>query len=196
MRSVTRLALASVVALTLFVSPALADDARWSLNANFGPSFANIGTTFQATGSANVRLTERVDLSGEIGVLPHAPFDRAGELAVALPGIVPATDHRVNGYHVNANLRVVPGTWDRVTPYLTGGLGSFTSETVASGAVMDARLEERRRVTDFATNVGAGLTYQLTDRVGVTGDYRTFFVHGPDTRQVNRFTAGLTFRLR
>lgn len=60
-----------------------------------------------------------------------------------------------------------------------------------------SRVDNRRRITDFATNVGAGVRYQLNDWIGVTADYRTFFIHREtDTLHVNRFTTGLTFSLR
>ena len=52
-------------------------------------------------------------------------------------------------------------------------------------------------MTDFSTNVGAGMLYRLNDWLGVAADYRTFFVHrDTDTPAVNRFTAGLRFSLR
>jgi hypothetical protein len=58
-------------------------------------------------------------------------------------------------------------------------------------------VDEDRRVTDIATNLGAGLTYQLNKWVGLTADYRTFFVHrSDDTPHVNRFTTGLTLSLK
>jgi hypothetical protein len=39
--------------------------------------------------------------------------------------------------------------------------------------------------------------YRFNDWVGLTADYRTFFVHrADDTPHVNRFTTGLTFSLK
>ena len=38
---------------------------------------------------------------------------------------------------------------------------------------------------------------QSSDNLGLTADYRTFFVHrADDTPHVNRFTTGLTFSLK
>ena len=52
-------------------------------------------------------------------------------------------------------------------------------------------------MTDFATNLGAGLMYRFNDWVGLSADYRTFFVHRADeSPRVNRFTTGLTFSLK
>jgi len=56
------------------------------------------------------------------------------------------------------------------------------------------RFEDRRTASNFATNVGAGVNYRITDWVGVGADYRTFFVHRDEsTPRVHRFSAGLTF---
>ena len=85
----------------------------------------------------------------------------------------------------------------QIQPYVTGWVGSFTTETIARQDLVGARLEERDRRTDFATNVGGGFAYRLTDWLGAKADYRTFFVHRPDdNRAVHRFTTGLTFRIR
>ena len=79
---------------------------------------------------------------------------------------------------------------------MTGGLGTFTADTIIENDSA-APFEDRRRITDFSTNVGAGASYQMTDWVGVTADYRTFFVHrDDDTPRVHRFTTGLTFSLK
>jgi opacity protein-like surface antigen len=171
---------------------------RVNISATAGPTFGgNVGTTFGASGAVTYNLTDLVGLSGELGMIRHGAFEDT--LAGALPGIIPATDRRVNGVHANANLYLRPWAMDgeRLMPYVTAGLGTFTATTIASGVVGDARLEERRRDTDLATNIGAGLTYRLTDVIGVTGDYRTFFVHrSADTPRVHRFTTGVTFFLR
>ena len=86
----------------------------------------------------------------------------------------------------------------KLRPYVTGGLGTFTADTIVkdrSNGVMT--IEDRRRVTDFSTNVGAGALYPLNDWVGLTADYRTFFVHRDnDTPRVHRFAAGLAFSLK
>ncbi len=58
-------------------------------------------------------------------------------------------------------------------------------------------VDDHRRATDFATNIGAGVRYRFTDWIGLSADYRTFFVHRDgNTPNVNRLTAGLTFSLK
>jgi long-subunit fatty acid transport protein len=54
-----------------------------------------------------------------------------------------------------------------------------------------------RRMTDFATNLGAGMHYRPNEWIRVGADYRTFVVHRDNaTPRVNRFTAGLTPSVR
>jgi opacity protein-like surface antigen len=95
-------------------------------------------------------------------------------------------------------LKVRPFEVSRLEPYVTGGLGSFTTDTVIRDVMVGTtRLQDRRRTTDVATNLGAGLTYRFNDWVGIGADYRTFFVHRDEsTPRVNRFTAALTLTLK
>jgi opacity protein-like surface antigen len=190
-----RVVLAVLVALAFAVPVAAqSDDARVSLNAAVGPSFANVGTTFSTIADLDVKLNDRTALVGEFGVIPRAPFREASEIAApAVP-----SDSRVNAYHWNGNLRVRPFQVGRFAPYITGGIGSFTSDTVVSDVMVGpTRFEDRRTATNFATNVGAGVTYRITDWVGVGADYRTFFVHRDEsTPRVHRFSTGLTFSLK
>ncbi len=169
---------------------------RVSLNAAIGPSFANVGTTFSTTAALDVKLNDRTALVGEFGMMTRAPFHDATEIAAPVTG--PTDDSRVNAYHWNGNLKVRPFEVRGFAPYVTGGLGSFISDTVVNDVVLGpTRFEERRTATDFATNVGAGFNYRLTDWVGIGADYRTFFVHRDDsTPRVHRFSTGLTFSLK
>jgi len=187
-----RISLALLTTL-VFATPALAQADRFSFNAAVGPSFANLGTTFSSTAGLDIRLSDKTSLVGEFGMLPHAPFREASIIA-------PAADHalRVNAYHWNGNLRIQPFATRRFEPYLTGGVGSFMADTIVGERFGGAtRFDERRRATDFASNVGAGVLYRLNDWVGVGADYRTFFVHRDgDTPAVNRFTAGLRFSVK
>lgn len=193
----TRIVLTLLIALALAV-PAAAQPTgadRFSLDAAVGPSFANLGTTFSTTAGLDVRLNDRLTLVGEFGIMPRAPFREATEIAAPVDA---ASDARVNAQHWNGNLKVRPFEIGRFTPYVTGGIGSFTSDTIVSDLnVGTTRIEDRRRTTDFATNVGAGVNYRITDWVGVGADYRTFFVHREaSTPRVHRFTTGLTLSLR
>lgn len=196
MRTLLRVGGALLIALTLSTSAfAQSFDERISLNADVGPSFANVGTTFAAAAHLDLALNERTLLVGEFGMLRHATFDDARSLAepLAIPGLA---NPRVNGYHWNGNLKFQPFELRKVRPYVTGGLGAFTTDMVTNRGV-DTTIEERRRVTDFSTNIGAGALVPLNDWLGVTADYRTFFIHGDDdTPRVHRFTTGLTFSVK
>jgi hypothetical protein len=192
MRNLQRISLALLATLTC-ATPTRAQGHRFSFNAAVGPSFANLGTTFSSTAGLDVRLNDRVSIVGEFGVLPHAPFRDAAMIA-------PAADNalRVNAYHWNGNLRLEPLEKGRIETYLTTGLGSFIADTIIGERMAGAsRIDERRRASDFATNVGAGVFYRFNDHVGVGADYRTFFVHrDDDTPKVNRLTAGLRFSIK
>jgi opacity protein-like surface antigen len=188
--------LAFFIALA-FAVPATAQsfDDRVSLNTAVGPSFANVGTTFSTVAGLDVKLNDRTAVVGEFGIIPRAPFRDAAEIAapVAAP-----SDSRVNAYHWNGNLKLRPIDFGNLAAYVTGGVGSFTSDTVVSDVMIgQTRIEDRRRATNFATNVGAGINYRINDWVGIGADYRTFFVHRDDsTPRVHRFTSGLTFSLK
>jgi opacity protein-like surface antigen len=197
MRNLRRVVVALLFALTFAVPVAAQskDDHRVSLNAAVGPSFANVGTTVSTMAGLDVKLTDRAALVGEFGVMPREPFHDAA--SIAAPGIG-GSDARVNAYHWNGNLKIRPFEVRRFAPYVTGGLGSFTSDTVINDVTLGTtHVEDRRTTTNFATNVGAGVNYRLNKWVGVGADYRTFFVHRDEsTPKVNRFTAGLTFSLK
>lgn len=189
-------ALALLMVLACAVpAAAQSDDARVSLNAVVGSSFANVGTAFSTTTGLDVKLNDRTDLVGEFGIIARAPFSEASEIAAP---VETPSDARVNAYHWNGNLRVRPFEIGNFMPYVTGGVGSFTSDTVVSDVMIGpTRFEDRRTVTNFATNVGAGVNYQLNRWVGLAADYRTFFVHRDDsTPRVHRLATGLTFSLK
>ena len=180
-----------------FAVPAAAqsDDSRVSMNAVVGSSFANVGTAFSTTTGLEVALNDRTALVGEFGIISRTPFRDASAIA---PPVAAPSDARVNAYHWNGNLKVRPFEIGRFRPYVTAGLGSFTSDTIVSDVMIGpTRLEERRTATNFATNVGAGANYQINRWVGVGADYRTFFVHRDEsTPRVHRFSTGLTFSLK
>lgn len=197
MRLIRRMGLALLVTLALTTTATAQSFAdRLTFNAAVGPSFANLGTTFNATGGVDVRLSERTALVGEFGVLPHVPFREAARIAA--PSLLPTGGSRVNAYHWNSNLKFRPFEYGRVQPYLTGGLGMFTTDTLGDQlAFGTSTVQDRRRVSDLASNVGAGLLYRLNDWVGVSAEYRTFFVHRDgDTPRVNRLATGITLSIR
>ena len=168
MRSFVRIGLALLIALACS-SPTLAQTfgERVSLRASVGPSFANTGTTFATTAGLDVRLTNWIDIGGEFGAFPHAPFREAA--AIAAP--VDTDARRVNAYHWNSNVKVRPSKVRNVSPYVTAGFGSFIADTImADQRVNGVSFEDGRRVADFATNLGAGMTYRFNDWMGVGAD--------------------------
>lgn len=198
MRTRRRMGIALLVALALS-SPVSAQtsDSRLTVNAAVGPSFANLGTTFSTTAGIDYRLNDRTTLVGEFGLLPHAPFRESTKVAPPAPEGFGSTPH-VNAYHWNGNVRTQP--WERggFEPYVTAGIGAFAADTVVRRSAIGPGLaDNHRRITDFATNVGAGVLYRINDWVGVSADYRTFFIHRQnDAPHVNRFTTGLRFSLK
>ena len=194
MSMVRRFVLTLSFALALATPAAAQTAGRVSLNATVGPSFASVGTTFSTMTGLDVKLNDRTSVVGEFGMLARAPFRDAAEIAAPATGL----DSRVNAYHWNANLKLQPLQVRKLAPYFTGGVGSFTSDTVLNDVTIGVtRFEDHRRTTNFATNVGGGAHYQLKNWVGIGADYRTFFVHRDEqTPRVHRVTAGLTFSLK
>lgn len=197
MRTVLRIALALLMVAALSTAAfAQTDGERVSLNAIVGPAFASVGTTFATAGALTVRVSDRISLSGEAGILPHAPFREADKIAPPAP-FESLESLRVNASHWNGNVTMRPFAEQRFTPYVTAGIGSFTADTVGDRRIDGRRFEERRRATDLATNVGAGVTYRFSPWLGLGADYRTFFVHRDhETPGVHRFTVGLSVSIK
>jgi opacity protein-like surface antigen len=185
-----------LAACAIFAAPAAAQSGQdpWMLNAQVGPAFGTFGTTPNFDLKAGYTFAEKISLLGEFGGLSHAPFEKAAIIAPAVnvPPTFSDSKMHVNGYHYNANLMVAPKTWNRVTPYVTGGLGAFTGSTIARynvGPVWQHRYES---ATNLATNVGGGISYRATRWLGVNADYRHFIVSADATEHVNRFTTGIS----
>ena len=185
-----------LAACTILAAPAAAQSGQdpWTLNAQVGPAFSTFGTTPNFDVKAGYTFVEKLSLIGEFGGLSHAEFKKAASIAPPLnvPTVFTDSKIHVNGYHYNANVMVTPRTWDRITPYLTGGLGAFTASTVARynvGPVWQHRYES---ATNLATNVGGGISYRATRWLGVNADYRHFIVNADATEHVNRFTTGIS----
>ena len=166
-------------------------------DATLGVAFANTGTTFQASGVGRVILSEVVSIAGEVGWLPHAAFEDADEIRVPLQLVPQGAEPHVNAYHANGNVELSALVANRVIPYATVGAGVFIAETVATGELGDTEVRARRQATNFATNLGGGITYMLTPRVGVNADYRLFYVNSEaDTVRVQRLVVGVNIPLR
>ncbi|PYR20459.1 MAG: hypothetical protein DMF95_26005 [Acidobacteria bacterium] len=183
-------------ACAIFAAPAAAQSGqdRWMLSAQVGPAFGTLGTTPNFDAKAGYRFNENLSLIGEFGGLSHAPFEKAASIAPAVnaPDVFTDSKIHVNGYHYNANLMVAPRNWDRVTPYVTGGFGAFTGSTVAQYNVGPTSQRRYESSTNFATNLGGGISYRLNRWLGVNADYRHFIVNADATEYINRFTTGIS----
>ena len=183
---------ALLAALAIFAPTASAQvQDGWFMNAGVGPAFGTLGSVPAVDGTGGYRFNEHVSVPGEFGLLPHAPFDKAGMIAPSLSPLVPAADLRVNGYHANGNVTIQPGLWGRVEPYATVGIGTFTGSTVAAANVGPTEFRQYQRDTHFASNLGAGLTYRFNRWLGANADYRHFIVNATDREHVNRFATGV-----
>ena len=199
--------LAVAVAISAFMAGPAVDTAdaqiAWTVDALVGSSFANIGTTFAAAGSARIRLNDYVSVVGELGVLPWAPYEDAEGIQAPMPTLVANPDRRVDVYHFNANAQVDvfgrgrgPGG-DRWRPYVTVGMGGFIADSVASGTLGETDVKTSRSQTDLATNLGGGVFYRLIDWMDINGDFRTFYLHREgETPRVYRLTAGVSVLLK
>jgi opacity protein-like surface antigen len=187
-------------ACAIFAAPAAAQtgETGWFVNTSIGPSFGTFGSQPSFDADAGYRFTDLFAISGEFGVLPHAPFDKAAPVspAISLPEAAVDPDIHVNGYHVNANLWMTPRPWGRISPYLTGGIGTFSARTVARFGLGPVSTKRYEAETNLATNVGAGLMYRVNRWFGVGADYRHFLVDAVDVQHLNRFTAGVSFFVR
>ena len=190
-RAVVVLALCAACA---FGTPAFAQSEQnhWFLNAGIGPSFGTLGSTPVADASVGYKVTDHVSLAGELGVLPHVPFDKAQSVAPSVSPFVASSDVYVNAHHMNANLFVQASPVARFTPYATAGFGAFTGLTVASANVGDSRLIQYSHETNPAANFGVGTTYRLTKWLGVHAGYRHFIVNAGETQHVSRFATGVS----
>jgi opacity protein-like surface antigen len=194
MCTLIRTSLALLMVATLAV-PAFAQQDRFSVNTVLGPSFATVGNSFSATADLQLSLNNFASLVGEVGMLRHTPF--ADALLIAPPAANLAAE-RVNATHWNANVKVRPFESGRIRPYVTAGIGAFVADAIAGARTIDGVTHrDMRRASDFATNAGAGVTFWLTDWMGVGADYRVFSVfRNAPTEHVNRLTAGLTFSVK
>lgn len=185
-----------VTGCAIVAAPAAAQSGQdqWLLNAQVGPAFGTFGTTPNFDVKAGYQLVEKLTLVGEFGGLPHAEFNKAASVAPAanVPLVFADSKIHVNGYHYNANAVVTPTTLDRLTPYLTGGVGAFTASTVARYNLGSNSQRRYQSTTNLATNIGGGISYRANRWLGVNADYRHFIVNADATEHVNRFTTGIS----
>jgi opacity protein-like surface antigen len=190
-------ATALLAACVIFTTPAAAQEQdRWFFKSGFGGSFGTLGSTPSLTVASGYQLSRPVALVGEFGVLSHAPFEKAAAVAGPVLASEPAIRSRhVNGYHYNANLQLTPGAIGRLTPYLTGGVGAFTGQTVARVTFGSFPTTRRGAETNWSSNLGGGISYRVTDWLGASVDYRHFAVNATEMEHINRFSAGVSLHL-
>jgi opacity protein-like surface antigen len=183
---------ALLAVLAIFAAPAAAQvQDSWFLSGGLGPAFGTLGSVPAVNGTGGYRFNEHISVAGEFGLLPHAPFDKAGVIAPAVSPLVPAAHLRVNGYHANGNVNIQPGIRGHVEPYATVGIGTFTGSTVAAAHVGPTEFRQYQNDTHVASNFGAGLTYRFNRWFGVNADYRHFIVNATDREHLNRFATGV-----
>ena len=172
-----------VVALILaaaFVTPAAAQDRledRLVVNTLMGPGFVGDAAVFNTRAAAGVKATDWLTVVGEWGRLSEAKPS-----AIRMPVI--------SGHHLNANVLAMTRTpiYYNLRPYATAGVGTFG---IHEGITTTTDRSE------FATNVGAGVTYDFNRWLGATFDYRRFFVDfGDNVGGKDRYTFGLNVGLR
>jgi opacity protein-like surface antigen len=174
-----------LAACALFATPASAQvrEDHWFVNAGAGPSFGTFGSTPAANLSTGYNLNRYWSVGGELGVLPHAPIDKASRVAPSFSPVISPNDQHVNAYYGNVNLFVKATPWQHFTPYATAGVGLFRGTTVLSSTVGDTHLIQYGHETNPAMNLGVGTTYDLTKWLGVNVDYRHFIVNATNTQR-------------
>ena len=139
---------------------------RVVVNALVGPGFAGDATVFNMRASAGIKANDWLAVMGEWGHLSKP------------------NDTVISGQHINANalFTTTAPVAANLRPYATVGIGSFrTSKGIFGGGTR----------TDFATNLGAGVTYDVNRWLGVSFDYRRFLVDYDNVQGTNRYTVGL-----
>ena len=80
----TAIGVALLAAFAIFATPASAQvQQSWFVNAGVGPAFGTLGSVPAVDGTGGYRFNEHVSLAGELGVLPHARFEKAGIIAIS-----------------------------------------------------------------------------------------------------------------
>src|SRR5436190_20462283 len=100
---------ALLAALAIFAPTASAQvQDGWFMNAGVGPAFGTLGSVPAVDGTGGYRFNEHVSVAGEFGLLPHAPFDKAGIIMPSLQPLAPTAHLRAHGYHANGNETIQP----------------------------------------------------------------------------------------
>jgi hypothetical protein len=169
-----RVSLIAMILVAAFTMPVAAQDRledRVIVNTLIGPGFVGDAAVVNMRASAGIKATDWLAVVGEWGTLSK-PNDKV-----------------ISGNHVNGNVMFSAPrpVYYNIRPYATAGVGTFrTADGIVSAG-------ER---SDFASNVGAGVTYDFNRWLGVNFDYRRFFIDYGDVRGANRYTFGLNVGLR
>jgi opacity protein-like surface antigen len=172
--------LISMILAVACVSPAAAQDRledRVVVNTLMGPGFVRDAAVFNMRAAAGVKANDWLAVLGEWGTLTDATPS-----AIRTPVL--------GGQHLNANVMTITPSpiYYNLRPYATAGVGTFRINEGITSA------NDR---TEFATNLGAGLRYDFNRWLGVSFDYRRFFVDfGNDVAGKNRYTFGVNVGLK
>lgn len=131
-----------------------------------GPDFAQYNTAVSGTWNFHPRLGVEGEAAFGIGVeqrLVASAFNR-----VSTGDITPPSSLVYTG-----NVLYYPATFNRsLVPYATGGAGAMT--------LLDRAGLTDENQTFFTANVGGGVKWFFTERLGIRGDYRFFWVNSED----------------
>jgi opacity protein-like surface antigen len=152
-----------------------------------------MGATAGGSASAGLTFGPHLRLIGEVGSFQ---VDRLDNAVGTTPPSALLDGSKAAAYHVNANIEYRFADRNRLAPYVTAGIGSFASPTVGESDLGPFDSHARTRVTHAASNVGAGVTYRLTNWLGVGADYRYFVLNTDKAPHVNRFTTGVTLHMK
>jgi len=174
-----RVSVMAMILAAAFVAPAAAQDRfedRVVVNALMGPGFVSDAAVFNMRAAVGVKANEWLSVLGEWGTISDATPS-----AVRTPVI--------GGQHFNGNVLATTRTpvYYNLRPYATAGIGAFRiNDGIAS-------VNDR---SEFATNVGAGVRYDFNRWLGVSFDYRRFFVDYDNVAGKDRYTFGVNVGLR
>jgi opacity protein-like surface antigen len=84
------------------------------------------------------------------------------------------SDNDLNSHTVMANVYWDIGTWNKITPFIGGGVGVAINETDTKGTVIATGVTKDYSQTDvnFAWTAGAGLNYAINKNWSVEMSYR------------------------
>lgn len=119
------------------------------------------------------------------------------DFTVTSPGITPVTGKAsINGFGIAA-VGTIPSSMGLS---LFGKLGGFYSTMTASTSVniFNNGTTNSNKEHRFVPNIGLGVNYDITPRIGLRAEFERFVGVGTDTKtidtDVNMFTVGLNYR--